>query len=115
MYERPACKPLICNDVAVERPALSQLRFRKDCACTVAPNCTALPHVSPPSVDCSMRYPTIDAPPSSAGAAQFRDAPDIEAVAATDAGAVGGATGADVTHMLAAPVPAPFVAEMRNT
>jgi hypothetical protein len=62
-----------------------------------------------------MRYPTIAAPPSSAGTAQFRDAPEIEAVAATDAGAVGGATGADVTQVLAAPVPALFVAETRKT
>jgi hypothetical protein len=36
-------------------------------------------------------------------------------VAPTDTGALGGATGAAVTHVLAAPVPAALRAETRNT
>ena len=62
-----------------------------------------------------MRYPTTAAPPSSTGATQLSVAPVDCAVAANDAGAVGEATGADVTHVLAAPTPAEFVAATRNT
>ena len=71
--------------------------------------------MTPPSVDFCTTYPTISAPPLSIGAVHCNVAPPVRASAVTDATAAGGATGEVVTHVLAAPRPAPLVAYARNT
>ena len=70
----------------------------------------AFTHVAPPSTDFCTTYPTTSAPPLSVGGVHCKVAPPVSATAVTDATAVGGATGEVVIHVLAAPIPAPFVA-----